>query len=238
MAAMSRRALSLVFVAAVLAASCGARGKKVDSTASLAAPAGSVVVDEVVAIVAGRPITLSEVEIEIRLARAAAGNVDAAFAPISDAERSGMLRHLLDRTAVLRGLKQHYPDTLHPRAAELEVKLIRKSFQSGESWQRFLDRMELTEDEVQERRRRALEAGTILQAKLADTVRIDRSAVDAYLGENPGVEREEAQARLLEQRSGKDLEDILAEARRATSARLLGPSATAPTPLAPATETR
>ena len=223
---MSLRALFFVLLAGPLAVSCGARGRAVDPTAPIAAPAGSVVVDEVVAIVAGRPITLSEVEIEVRLARAAAGNVDGAFAPVSDAERTGMMRHLLDRTAVLRGLKQHYPETLHPRAAELEVKLIRKSFQSGESWQRFLDRMELTEEEVQERRRRALEAGTILQAKLADTVRIDRGAIDAFLAENPGIDREEAQARLLEQRSEKDLEEILAEARRATSARLLAPSAT------------
>lgn len=221
MAAMSGRALFFLLAAGALAISCASRARPADPGAPLATPAGSVIVDEVVAMVAGRPITLSEVEIEVRLARAAAGNVDGAFAPVSEAERTGMLRHLLDRTAVLRGLKQHYPETLHPRAAELEVKLIRKSFQSGESWQRFLDRLELSEDEVQERRRRALEAGTILQAKLADTVRVDRAAVDAYLAANPGIDREEAQARLLEQRSGSDLEEILAEARRATSARLI-----------------
>lgn len=181
-----------------------------------------VVVDRVAAVVLGRPITLSEVELEARIARAASGNVEGAISgSLSAEERARMLEELVDRTSVLRGLRTLYPDTIDPRQADVEMERLRRAFPSEESWQRFLRRIELTEDEVRERRRRALEATAIVDAKLADVARVDADRLLEYMEKHGITDRRVAEERLLAEVADEIRRGIIADARRATAARIV-----------------
>src|SRR5207237_2559681 len=120
---MLRRALALLLLCA---AACAARrpdagGPRQERTSGDSLPAGTpALVDEVVAQMQGRVITLSDVDIEIRVSRAAVGRVDEAFEPVSRDEEAKALPELVDWAAVLRTLRSHYAGTLDPRADERE----------------------------------------------------------------------------------------------------------------------
>ncbi len=216
-----RRALMLV-IAALSALSCAS--KKSASAGPEPPVVPGVLVDEVVATVLGRPITLSEVELEARIARAGTGDVAGAISgTLTREEMATMLSELVDRTAVLRGLRSLYPNTVDPRAADLEIARLRRVFPSAEQWERFLARIELTEEEVRERRRRALEASAIVDAKLADVARVDSDLIEEYMRKNGISDRKVAEERLLAKVSDELRRGIIADARRATSVRVIEP---------------
>jgi hypothetical protein len=172
-----------------------------------------VVVDKVVAIVGSRPITLSEVELELRLERAAAGDIGGASGRVTLAELADLLPIVVDRTVVLRGMRSQYGDTLDPAIAEKELVRIRSGFPSREEWDRFLAKLEVTEDEVRERRRRVLEFVTILDAAVRDEIQVKREDVDALMAQNPGLTREEAEKELLAEAEARVRDDIIRRKR-------------------------
>jgi hypothetical protein len=156
-----------------------------------------VVVDKVVAFVGSRPITLSEVELELRLERAAAGDLSGASGLVTLEQLADLLPVLMERTVVLRGMRAQYPDTLEPGVVEAELEQVRAQFPSPDAWNAFLTRLELSEDEVRERRRRVLEAASILAAAVNDARSVKREDVEKHLAANPGMSREEAEKELL-----------------------------------------
>lgn len=223
---MFRRAWPLIVSVAACTA-CAARTHRAGGPdrsvgAGPAQPVGSpVLVDEVVAQVQGRAITLSDVEMEIRISRAALGRVDDAFAPVSLEEEADALPELVNWAAVLRNLRSHYAGTLDPRADEREVERMKALFHDPEKWKRFLDLLTLDEDELRERRRRALEAQAIIQAKLADMARLDSGLLEDYLRTHPGITREQAEMAVAKQSGSANLERLLEDARAATNARIV-----------------
>lgn len=223
------RPTRLLALVALLAAGCGARGARTPSAAppTPVEDAGeAVLVDKVVAVVVGRPITLSEVALEARLARAAAGGVADALAPIPREELARTLDVVLDRAAVRRALGAYYPEIDETKAAGDELARMRDRFGKA-GWARFLSTLELSEDEVRERRRRALEAGAIIQARIVHRVKVDREAIAQFVIDHPEVtDRAEAERRVLEQKSAALSAEIRADARRVTSARVVDPIAT------------
>lgn len=173
-----------------------------------------VVVDKVVAFVGSRPIALSEVELELRLERAAAGDVAGATGLVTTTELANLLPILVERTVVLRGMRSQYSGTLEPGIAEREVARMREGF-SREAWDAFLVRLELTEEEVRERRRRVLEAGTILDLAVSDALTaIKREDLEAYLAEHPGMSREHAENALREAAEIVVRDDLLARKKK------------------------
>jgi hypothetical protein len=156
-----------------------------------------VVLDKVVAFVGSRPITLSEVELELRLDRAAAGDAAGANGPVTLEQLADLLPILMERTVVLRGMRTQYPDTLEPGVVEREIARIRGLFGTTDAWNAFLARLELTEEEVRERRRRVLEASSILTAAVNDALGVRQGDLEAHLAANPGMTREQAQKELL-----------------------------------------
>lgn len=173
-----------------------------------------LVVDKVVAFVGSRPITLSEVELELRLERAAAGDIAGATGLVTLNELANLLPILVERTVVLRSMRSQYAGTLEPGIAEREVARMRDSF-TGEAWTAFLARLELTEDEVRERRRRVLESGAILEIAVDDAITvIRREDIDAYLAEHPGLSREEAERVLRDAQEIVVRDDLLARKKK------------------------
>lgn len=168
-----------------------------------------VVVDKVVAFVGSRPITLSEVELELRLTRAAAGDIASATGLVTLDDLAGALPLLMERTVVLRGMRTQYAVTLEPGLVEEDVARMRASFQTAESWDAFLAKLELSDEEVRERRRRALEAERILEEAVLDAFSVKRDDLEKHLEAHPGMTEEQAEAELLAASKGALRTEIL-----------------------------
>ena len=222
---MLRGTLALLLLSA---AACAARhpsagGPDPERTPAAGVPVQTpVLVDEVVAQMAGRVITLSDVDIEIRISRAAVGRVDEAFEPVTRDEEARALPELVDWAAVLRTLRSHYAGTLDPRADEREMARMKALFHDPEKWQRFLDTLGLSEVELMERRRRAIEAQAIVEAKLADMSRLQGDGLDEYLRGHPGLSRDQAISGMAHDNAPANLERLLEEARAGASVRMVG----------------
>lgn len=173
-----------------------------------------VIVDKVVAFVASRPITLSEVELELRLERAAAGDVAGATGTVTPEALADLLPTLVERTIVLRGMQSQYVDTLEPGVVETQVARMRDAFGSEDAWAAFLAKLEMSDDEVRERRRRVLEAGTILDAAVHDALNVKREDLETFLAEHPEMTREQAERELLALTEARVRDDLIARKKK------------------------
>lgn len=182
--------------------------------------ADAVVVDKVVAFVGTRPITLSEVEVELRLRRAAEGDGEGALGPVSAAELADLLPDVVSRTALLRGVRTGGAQ-VDPEVLEKELARMREAFGSRADWEAFLARIELSEEEVRERRRRVLEAASLLANEVETSAQVRSQEIDDYLAKNPGVDRAEAERRLRVERELEVRDEILAKRRLDTQARIV-----------------
>ena len=216
------RTRTILVLALALMACARARAHPAASV-PLLRPPNSAVVDKVVAVVLNRPITLSECEMEARISFAQSGDLRRAMGPISPTDEAEILPELVDRSAVLRGLRNHYQGTLDPALPDRELDRLRKQFPDEATWHAFLDKVELSDEEVEERLRRGLEARSIIVAKLKDLVAAGRKEVDEYMAAHPGAAREKAEAQVAFQSQSLQTPGILADARRSTGARIIDP---------------
>src|SRR5512137_1731442 len=118
------------------------------------APPGGVVLERVVAVVrnpasaAPRPLTLTRLDEEARVALVGQGAAQAAFAPLDTAARKAALRWLLDQWLVAdeaTRLKVDEPPREEVQRAEQE---FRQRFPDEAAWRSFLAATELTEEEL------------------------------------------------------------------------------------------
>ncbi len=126
----------------------------------------SRVVDRAVAWVDGRVITLSELELEARVALVQAGGVQAASAPLDDTA----LRHALD-LAIGQRLEEREADKLQAYPldeAEVEAALraFRARFPAPRDYEQFLARHEADGPQLEAIFRRALRTAKVLDGKL------------------------------------------------------------------------
>ena len=220
------RAIPPVLLLALVCAAAPALGAEAGARVAPPQPLPAttpLIVDKIVAFVENRPITLSEVELEVRLDRASAGDVTAAMGVVDVGDAAEMLQILVDRTAILRAMRSHYSDALKGDAADKELERMRRAFGGTDEWRAFLECIELSEQEVRERRRRALEAQAILEMRLEDIPQsIRREDIDDYLVANPEVRtREEAEQRMRRALLSDVRRRILEEARLETSTRVV-----------------
>src|SRR5579859_2778495 len=227
---MSRRTAALLLLA--IAAGCGPKpsAEPARSEAPMAGGGKPVLVDEMVASVQGRPITLSELEIEVRLKRALKGDLTGAMGAVTPADEAAVLQTLIDRAALIAALRGRYSAALDPRAEEAARSRLRGRFPTPGAWAAFLARLDLSEEEVGQRLRRMDEAQAILDNRVSEVVRVDKQAVDEWLAANRGVkDRSIAQENVFrEKRTQKTLE-VLAEARRKAAVRVIDPAFAPPT---------
>ena len=185
-------------------------------------PPGAVV-DKVVAFVGNRPITLSECALEVRIDRALAGDLDGALGPVRESDEAKVLPELVDRAAVLKALKRNYEGALESGASKDAARALRARFPSDDAWRRFLEKLELSDDEVEERLRRRIEYQTILILRLKDMIRVARKDEDDWLAAHPGATREQASSALAFEAANLAKPGILSDARRAALARVVDP---------------
>jgi hypothetical protein len=197
------------------------------------APAG-VVVERVVAVVrnpasaAPRPLTMTRLDEEARVALVGQGGAQAAFAPLDAAARKAALRWLLDQWLVAdeaTRLKVDDPPREDVQRAEQE---FRQRFPDEAAWRRFLAASELSEDELSSILARGVRVQRFLDGRLGRSARVSEEEVGRALAGQGRMaptpaEREAVRARLASERAQAQVKQLLSDLRSRADIRILVP---------------
>lgn len=205
---------------------------------SLSAPAWAdpLVLDRVVAVFssAGEKgkrtvLTLSDLEVEARLAFLARGGTEAAAQRLPQEALDGFLDWLIAELLLLEEAEQLHLDTLDPPEVEAAVQALRDRFETEESYTAFLRRHEITEGEVIRVVRRRLVVGRYLDSRIRLAGRITEAEVEAAWngrkGELGGMALKEARlplrAQLEKEQRERIVSVLVAELRSRAGVRIL-----------------
>jgi hypothetical protein len=136
------------------------------ATAAIAQSAGGEVAERVVAVVNGRPITLSELEFEARVTLARGGATRALAAPLDEEALASALEY-----SIAQRLQAEEADRLESfvvPASEVETALraFRERFDTEVAYQAFLRRHDMEEAQLGAVLERALRAERSLEARV------------------------------------------------------------------------
>jgi hypothetical protein len=197
-------------------------------------PDGGVVLDRVVAVVrnpasaAPRPLTLTRLDEEARVALVGQGASGAAFAPLDAAARRAALRWVLDQWLVADEAIRLKVDEVARDEVLAALRAFRQRFPDQDAYQRFLAAGELSEEELQSILARSVRVQRLLDSRLGRGARVSEEEVSRWLAGQGAVapkpaEREAARARLVGERSQAQLKQILADLRSRADIRVLMP---------------
>jgi hypothetical protein len=202
---------------------------------ALAAPqAGPVVVERVVAVVrnpsgsAPRPLTLTRLTEEARVALVSQGATEAAFAPLDAAALRASLRWLLDQQLVADDAARLKLDEPPLDQVEAELARFKERLGGGAATARFLSSCELTEDELAGILARGLKVRRYLDGRLSRGVRVSDDDVARQLAATGRFtaspeERDAIRARLSAERTQAQVKQLLADLRARADIRILVP---------------
>jgi hypothetical protein len=192
----------------------------------------SGVIDRLVALVAGRTITLSELEFEARVALIQRGGMEAARAPLNDQA----LRSALD-LAIGERLETEAADKLqafHLEESEIEsaVRDFRSKFRSDSELARFLARHEADEQQLAAVLARRLRAEKILDSKISLKARVSDAEVRRFydehrseLGGSFDEVRSSIREKLVRERYAALAREELRQIRKGADVRMIAPFA-------------
>jgi hypothetical protein len=197
-------------------------------------PAGGVVLERVVAVVripasaAPRPLTLTRLDEEARVALVGQGAAQAAFAPLDTAARRAALRWLLDQWLVADEATRLKLDEVPRQEVQAALAGFQGRFPDLATYRRFLDTTELSEEELQAILARGLRVQRYLEVRLGRSGRISEEEVTRWLAGQgtvapTAVERDAARARLAGERAQAQVKQIAAELRSRAEVRVLMP---------------
>lgn len=196
-----------------------------------AAPSGRII-DRVVAVIAGRALSLSELEFEGRVALIQAGGVEAATAPLGDEALRGALEHaIFVRLQIAEADKlRAYPN--EPGEVEAALAAFQRRFAAPGELQRFLDRHDADRQQLAAVLGRTLRATKALEAKLRLRAQVSEAEVRRYYDENAaqlGADYEAVRAPLRQKLSSARLRERtvaeMAQLRKGAEVRLIAPFA-------------
>jgi hypothetical protein len=204
------------------------------ATPAAAVPAGGVVLERVVVVVrnpasaAPRPLTLTRLDEEARVALVGQGAAQAAFAPLDAAARRAALRWLLDQWLVADEANRLKVDEVAREDVQQALRGFRQRFSEEASYQRFLATLELPEEELRSILARGLRVQRFLDARLGRGARVPDEEVSRWLAGQGSVaptaaERDAARARLSNERAQGQVKQILADLRSRADIRVLLP---------------
>jgi hypothetical protein len=205
------------------------------TAAPIAAPAASgVVLERVVAVVrnpasaAPRPLTLTRLDEEARVALIGQGATQAAFAPLDAAARRVALRWVLDQWLVADEAKRLKVDEVPREEVQRAVQGFRQRFPNEASYRRFLATSELPEEELQSILARGLVVQRFLDNRLGLGARVSEEEVSRWMaGQGSAVptsaEREAARAKLSSERVQGQVKQLLSDLRSRADVRVLLP---------------
>jgi hypothetical protein len=217
-----------MMLAAVLALALAA-----EPPAPRAAPGEGEVVEEVVAVIRNPPsappriITWTKLVEEARIALVSRGATEAAAGPLDRAALRAALEWLLDQTLVSDEAAKLRLDEVDREALRAELRAFQARFPTFAQYERFLERAEITEDELVATLARMLRVERYVQSRVGRSARVGDDEVDRWLGERgapvvPGAVRDAARSELAERMAAKQVRDLLAELRARADIRIVG----------------
>ncbi|MFY3745160.1 hypothetical protein ACOQFB_14700 [Anaeromyxobacter sp. Red801] len=202
------------------------------AAAAPAPPAGARVVEQVVAVLrnpagaAPRPITLTRLEAEARVALVSRGGAEAAFRPLDAEVLRATLDWLLDEMLVADESARLRLDAVDREALEPALRRFRGRFADDDAYRRFLARFELGEEDVAASLARTLEVERYLGTRVGRGVRVGDDEVDAALRARGAAapSREAVRAGLAEERARAQAQALIRELRARAEIRVLDPA--------------
>jgi hypothetical protein len=224
-----------MFLAAALALALAADAPAAPVQAS-GAPAGEIV-EEVVAVIRNPPsapariVTYTKLVEEARIALVSRGATDAASGPLDRAALRAALEWLVDQTLVSDEAAKLKLDGVDREVLRTELRRFQGRFPSYAGYERFLERAELTEDELLATLARMLRVERYVQSRVGQAARVGDDEVDRWLherGATPGAApvstavRDVARSELAAERATTQVRDLLAELRSRADIRVVG----------------
>jgi hypothetical protein len=205
------------------------------ATPVTAAPSpGGEVIERVVAVVrnpasaAPRPLTLTRLDEEARIALVGQGATQAAFAPLDVAARRAALRWLLDQWLVADEALRLKVDEVPRQETDAALQAFRGRFPEPATYRRFMDTVEASEDELRAILERGVRVRRFLESRLGRGARVSEDeAIRVLAGQGVAApslaEREAVRARLVAERTQAQASQILADLRARADVRVLVP---------------
>ncbi|HSN90994.1 MAG TPA: hypothetical protein VLS93_07175 [Anaeromyxobacteraceae bacterium] len=190
------------------------------------------VVERVVAVVRipnapPRPITLTELTEEARIALVGHGAVAAAFQPLDREALRAALDGLVDQMLVVADeAARRRAGQVEREALLAEMRRFRGQFPSQAEYARFLEASEITEEDLAVVLERGLRVRRYLESRVGPWSRVSEEEVDRYLAERGADRTSEAardavRTRLVQQKVTAQVKQLLADLRARAEIRLL-----------------
>jgi hypothetical protein len=201
---------------------------------ALAAPAGrGEIVEEIVAVVRSPPsapprlVTRTKLVEEGRIALMSRGATSAATGTLDRAALRAALEWLLDQMLVADEAAKLRLDEVNREDLLAELRKFQARFATFPEYERFLERSELSEDELLATLARMVRVQRYVQSRIGHAARVREDDVDGWLrahgaGDAPSAAREAARAQLAEERATAQVRELLAELRSRADIRIIG----------------
>lgn len=173
-----------------------------------------------------RPITLTRLREEARVALVARGGIQAAFGPLDAEALTAALEWLIDQTLVAEEADRLMVAEVGRDEAEQEVRRFRDRFDARADYDRFLSENDLAEDELAVTLARTLRVQRFVERRVGPSVKVTEAEIDEYLASRgvatgPSAAREAVRAHLGERRLAAEVKAIVAELRARATVRVL-----------------
>lgn len=204
--------------------------------ATLSAPPGEgKVVEQIVAVVrnpAGaqpRPLTLTRLTEEARVALVGQGALEAATAPLDDAALRASLRWLVDQLLVADEAARLQVDEVARDDVQGALRRFRERFPGEAAYRRFLQAVDLPEEDLTVALARDLKVQRYLESRVNRVSRVSDEELARHLGERGAVlespaAREAVRARLSAERTQAQVRQLVADLRGRADVRVLVPA--------------
>jgi hypothetical protein len=191
--------------------------------------------EEVVAVVRGpgapqpRVITLTRLEEEARIALVSRGAVAAATAPLDRAALRATLEWLVDQTLLGDEVARLQILEVAPAEVDEALRRFRERFGRPADYHAFLDRLELSDDDVAAVLRRTIRVQRYLESRAGRAAAVSDAEVDAWItgheketaGVDPAAARGAVRARLSQERLERQVRAVVADLRGRSDVRIL-----------------
>ncbi|MGA9524133.1 MAG: hypothetical protein WBV82_21915 [Myxococcaceae bacterium] len=139
-----------------------------------------MIIDRVVAVIDGTPITLSELEFEARVALVGRGAVRAATEPLDDGTLASALEYAISERLQASEADKLQAWRVDPAEVETAVRAFRERFASPAEFEAFLARHEADLQQLGAVLERGLRASRMLESKVRLRAQVSEAEVRSY----------------------------------------------------------
>lgn len=177
-----------------------------------------------------RPITLTRLKEEARVALVSRGGTSAAFGKLDAAALNSALEWLIDQTLVAEEADRLLVAEVARDEAEQELRRFRARFDPPEDYARFLAANDLAEDELLVTLARSLRVQRFVERRVGQAAKVTEAEIDDYLRQRgveagPSAARDAVRAHLAERRLAGEVKKIVGDLRARATVRILVPPA-------------